>query len=517
MNEVLPYLVTIPTEDSSKRPLGSRIVRGAASAFMFNILGSGFLYIGLLLIVRLLTVSEYAQFTVSISFVAIIALVADLGMNPLFTRLFAAAEEEVNANGEDRRGILIGNALTLRIALSFIVAGLVLLIAPTLYPVSWVHGMTILLFALLLSSRIAIVRYVGDAVLRSRGKYYLSALFGFFDAVAFTILMVFGTYRQFNLDQVIWVYVLCNVPGFVMLVRSVARWVRSERIAMKVDFHTMLGMLKSSIPLALGTAFLTIHAQIDNILLYKLSTPMEVSSFGATMRLSAAMAPFSLVLAAVTAPELTRLLRREDHSRARQLTGISLRLLLVVGTAIALTVTGLSGMIVPLMLGAKYISASPLLIWTGWMLIPIFIGTLLMDVSIAAGFAWFMTTNTAICMVAVIVGDLLLIPSYGAVGAMASKLIAVTLGAGTMIWLSRNTGHLDSRRFASSSLRTAFAVCMALGVFWILRALSLGETLAALIMLAIYFIVIHFTRVLPLREVVALLKRIRSPAGNTSV
>jgi len=97
--------------------LGSRIARGAAGGFVLNILGSGFLFLGQLLIARLLSREDYAQFTVSISFVGIMALIADLGMNPLFIRLFAEAEEEVNAGGEDRRGTLLGTALSIRVAI----------------------------------------------------------------------------------------------------------------------------------------------------------------------------------------------------------------------------------------------------------------------------------------------------------------------------------------------------------------------------------------------------------------
>ena len=495
---------------------GTRIVRGTISAFLPNVFALGCIYVGQLLIARLLSRTEYAEFTVSISFVAILSLVADLGMNPLFTRLFAEAEEDVSAQRDDRRGTLLGSALALRILLSILTAALLFVIAPLLYSTSMVNTIAILLISLVISSRMLIVRSVGEAVLRGRGKYYLVAWFALFDAIAFALLMLLATYRQVHVDEVMWIYTLSNIPGFIMLAWSIWKWVHRERITVRVEFSSMMDMVKTSLPLALGTAFLTIHTQIDNLLLDKLSTPLEVSNYGATIRLSAAMAPFSLVLAAVTAPELTKLLLRKDHSRAKQMTSISLRLLLVVGAAIALVVTALSDLIVPLMLGTKYASASSLLIWTGWMLIPIFIGTLLMDVSIAAGYTWFMTANAGICMVAVIIGDLILIPIDGAAGAMTSKLIAVTLGAGSIIWLSRNSGHLDSRRFVSAFVCTGFAVGAAIGVFWALRSWSIGEILSTLIMLTVYYLVIHFTRVLPIKEITSLVKRIRLPSANTS-
>src|ERR1700679_3722947 len=82
---------------------GTRIVRGTISAFLPNVFALCCIYIGQLLIARLLSRSEYAEYTVSISFVAVLSLVADMGMNPLFTRLFAEAEEDVRDHKEDRR------------------------------------------------------------------------------------------------------------------------------------------------------------------------------------------------------------------------------------------------------------------------------------------------------------------------------------------------------------------------------------------------------------------------------
>ena len=505
----------LPPERSLHSTLGTRLVRGASAAFGVNVLAYGFLFAGQIIIARLLTQADYAIFSVAVSFTAIMSLIADLGMNPLFTRLFAEAEEEVLAGQVDRRGLLLGSGLTLRVGLSLIVALLVLPLAPALYPAAISHVIFIMLPLLLISSRLLIIRSVGDSVLRALGKYYLFALFTLLDAVAFAILMLAADVWKFKLDQVIWIYVLCNLPGFLLLVYTMTKWIRSERITLKVTMPSLRSMLRLSIPLALGTAFLTIHTQIDNLLLYNLSTPVEVSNYSATIRLSAAMSPFSLVMAAVAAPELTRLLQRNDFSRARQLTGVALRLLLVAGVAIAIVFTFMAHALVPLILGAKYSSASALLIWTGWMLAPIFIGTLLMDLSIASGDSWFMTANTAVGMIVVIIGDLLLIPEYGAMGAMASKLTAVTLGAITILWLSRRLQHIDVRRFGWTVIGTAAASLTAIVIARSLPDPIAGGVLQAIVALALYATVIHFARVLPMKEVGELLKRIRLKASTT--
>ncbi|HEY3875076.1 MAG TPA: oligosaccharide flippase family protein, partial [Candidatus Kapabacteria bacterium] len=367
----------------------------------------------------------------------------------------------------------------------------------------------ILLLTLLISSRMLIVRSVGESVLRALGKYYMVAAFALFDAIAFAALMILATYRKLGLSDVIWIYTLSNVPGFLFLIASIIQWTRREKIRLRIARKTLGTLLRSSVPLAVGTACLTIHTQIDNLLLDKLSNATEVSNYGATMRLSAAMAPFSLVMAAVASPELTRLLRRKDDVRSRQLTSIALRMLLVAGVAIALTVTALSTRIVPIFIGIQYLSASSLLVWTAWMLTPIFIGTLLMDVSVAAGHSWLMTANAAVCMVAVIIGDVLLIPGAGARGAMTSKMIAVIGGAGTVLWLSRKKNYIDLRQFLSALWKTFAAAGVATGAFLLLRTISLSDFFIAFVMLLIFGLGIHFGKVLPLSEARALMKRIR--------
>ncbi len=497
------------TISRSQPSLGSRIVRGTVSAFILNVLSYGSLFVGQILIARLLSHLEYAEFTVSISFVGLMALIADLGMNPLFTRLFAQSEEQVLSGGIDRRGTLLGSALTLRVSLSVVVALLVTIVSPMLYPARVCHTMSILLISLLISSRLVIVRSVGDSVLRGRGKYYLTALFGLFDALAFALLMILATYRHFVLDEVIWIYVLCNVPGFVLLVRSIAVWLQREHISLRVDWSTMQELLRFSVPLVLGTALFTVYTQIDNILLYHLSTPFEVSNYGVSIRLSTALSAFAFVLAAVTAPEITRLLHRGDETRAKQLLDVSLRLLLVSGAAIAIIVTATAYRLIPSLLGSKYAAAAPLFIWTGWMLLPVFISTLMMEISVAANEAWFMTANAGIAMCFVIVGDLLLIPSHGATGAMFGRLLASALGAIAIVWLSRRSDYFDARKFNLATAKTGLASGAALLGFWFIQSNTNSTALSLLIGLGIFYTSIHFSNVLPLKEVRALSRRIR--------
>jgi len=500
-------VVAVSVEEKS---LGTRLMRGTAGGFFFTILSNGFLFVGHLLIPRILTRVEYAQFAVSISFVAMTALIADLGINALITRLLAEAEEAARSGEHDRRGSILGSALALRGIMSLVVVAIVLTIAPFLYTAKMVATMTILLLTLLISSRIIAIRAIADCALRSRSKYYLAALFALIDAITFSIVLFYGQYRSLELTTIVWIYTLCNVPGFCISVIAMARWIRKEEIKLHVNLNSVKGMLRLSLPFSLCTAFVTIHTQIDSILLDKLSTPMEVSSYGATIRLFSAVIPVATVLGSITAPEITKLLHRQDDQRSRLLVDLSLRFLLVAGAGVALILAVASNSLMLILLGPKYASSATLFAWSGWLLVPIFITTFLIESSAAAGKFWFPTIFAVIAMVSVVIGDVLLIPSLGARGAMLSKFVAVSLGGVVLVWLSRNSSYFDVRQFINSIARLMVVSSAGLLLAWALKVGNSNTALSGFLIVTIFLASVHFTRLLSVQEAFSLVKKFRN-------
>jgi O-antigen/teichoic acid export membrane protein len=276
-----------------------------------------------------------------------------------------------------------------------------------------------------------------------------------------------------------------------------------------VDARLVRGLFVTALPLSLGTAFLTIHTEADKLLLDKLSTPLEVSSFGATMRLSAAFAPIAVVLGAVTAPELARLLMRGDLKRSRQLIDLSLRLLLVLAGAVALFLTIASNDVILLLLGGKYASSGPLLAYIGWMLLPIFFATFMLEVSVAAGDFWFSTVYAGTIMFVVIVADVFLAHPYGAYGAMMAKMGALVIGCITLFVLQRKRPYIDARMLERSILK--LGVCLGLGLVAYAAAHHWlqSDWLTAIIVFLTYLGMLHLFGVLHWSEVRSLIARVR--------
>ncbi len=488
---------------------GSRLVRGAASGLFLNILSNAFLFVGQLIIPRMLSRTEYAQFTVSISFVVMMSLVADLGMNSLFTRVFSEAEEDASVGHPDRRGKLIGSALALRVGLALIVAALVLLIAPQLYSSGMVVNMQIVLITIFISSRLLIVRAVGESILKSRGKFYLAAAFALADAVAFAIALLICSGDHLSVSQVLFIYSFSNLPGFALLCVSTARWCRTERILLRVDWHTILEFIRGALPLSVAIGFLTIHTEIDKLLLDRLSSPYEVSSYGAMVRLISAVIPIPLVIAYVAAPELTRLMRRGDHVKSKRLTGLVLRFLMVSAGIIIVTLLPSSTMAATLFLGAKYSASGYLLQYMGWMLLPIFISTFLTEMSIAAGKSWPFTVYATILMAAVILGDFILIPSYGAAGAMISKLIAVSLGCVGLLGLLWKSEFLTMNLLTKLVLKVIVAMSMAFIINIAIPVGFISPWIESALLLVVFLCLVHLLKILSISDVHSLFSRIK--------
>jgi O-antigen/teichoic acid export membrane protein len=489
---------------------GVQVARTAAAGFVFTIVTNVFLFLGQIIIPRVLTREDYAEFTVSISFVALLAVLADLGLNPFFTRILAQADEERLRTSQDARGVILGSALVLRLVLSVCVAILVTTLASVFYGEPRVSYIAVLLITLLVSSRMLIVRSVGESVLRSIGKYSFVVFFGLIDAIAFFLLLFYGEHHSLTLNGVVWIYTLCNVPGFLLLLVMIARWLKQNDIALTVDIAEMRKMLITALPLSLGTIFFTIHYQADSLLLDKLSTAYEVSGYGATIRFLSAVAPLPLVLAAVVAPEITRLMTRGDHERSRRLTELSLRLLLTAAGAIAIVMTAASSDISTLLYGQKYLSATPLFMITGWMVAPIFLAWFTVEMCIAAGDynAW--TKYNGILMIGTIALDLTLIPSFGAIGAMSSKLLAIIIGSSWLLYSRRSSPYLNVAGTLKSLLRIGVSVAIAVALLFALSSVQLSHWFIAAGMMVVYAVLLHFTHAVRLSEILEMRRMFQS-------
>ena len=450
--------------------------RSLANGLMLNLLGNLLLYLGHLIIARRLPREDYATFTVVVSFVSLMALFADLGLTLLFVRKFAAAEALAEAGNKDTRGELLGSMLALRFGMAIFISIVVLVLTPILgYSLETRQLIMIMLVTLFISSRLMVVRSVGEAFLRGHNKYHLVALFAVVDALVFAGALYFYSDKILDLEGAVWIYSFCHIPGFLLLCGIIYRFGKSIDFKLKLDFQIIKGMLIEGFPLILSTAFLTIHSQADALLIDKLSSAKEVSAYGAGMRVLTAIIFLPAVFSAVIGPSVTQATVTQDFEKMRPMIERSFRILLLIALFIAVSFSISSHFIVNILLGTnKYLDAAPLVMIFAWTFIPICFGTFITDIAIAEGRFWIPALYTAILMVVSILSDIILIPQYGALGAVIAKCIAVTIGSLTLLFISEKLHVLRRNSLLLIFLKLGMIAACSLGIIYVLSLFQLN-------------------------------------------
>jgi O-antigen/teichoic acid export membrane protein len=431
---------------SNRKKSSLSLKKSLTSGILLNLLVNLLLYFGHLIIARRLPRTEYATFTIIVSFVSLSALFADLGLTFLFVRKFAEAEASFAMGKKDERGELLGSMLALRFGMAIIVSIAVLIITPLIgYSGEIRHLVMIMLATLFISSRLLVVRSVGEAFLRGHNKYHYVVLFTAVDALVFAGVLYFYN-NSIGLEEAVWIYSLCHLPGFILLSLLIYRNALSIGFRLHFRLKIIGSLLREGMPLILSTAFLTIHSQIDPLLIEKLNSLREVSAFGASLRVFSAIIYLPGIFAAVIGPLVSNATLRGEYKAMHTVIDKSLRTLLVCALFIAIVLSVSSGEIVNILFGSnKYYDAVLLVKILGWSLIPIWFGGFITEIAIAEGKMWLLSWYTLILMLVSISGDFLLIPSFGAKGAVISKLVAVSCGS-IMLFIKSDNLHVFDRK-----------------------------------------------------------------------
>ncbi len=472
-------------------------------ALALNVFSNLLLYAGHLIIARRLLAEDFATFTVVVSFVSLFSLFADLGATSLFIRKFAEAGARAEAGGEDTRGELLGSLLGFRIILALIVSAAVLVIAPLLgYSSEMRHLMMIMLVILFISSRIPIVRTVGESFLRGSNKYPLVALFAGVDALVFAGVLFFYSGTVLDLEDAVWIYAFCNVPGFILLCGVIYRLAKLSGFHLRFRFSAIKGILREGIPLIFNTIFLAVHNYADPLLLDKLSTPLQVSAYAAGMRVMSALIFLPIVFSAVISPIVTRAVVKKEMDHIRQLLDRSFRLLIILAIFIALVISSAPDSIIQILFGMnKYQEAAPIITLFGWSFIPIFFGNFMMEIAIAEGKLWLSTLYMGVLMAAAVLFDLLLIPHYGAFGSAIAKTIAVTSGAIVLFAFSKKMNVIDRKIFLGFIIKIIMILGGLIAFRYFLVSLGINEILIAGIVCAIFSLLALLSKAVQLSEI----------------
>jgi O-antigen/teichoic acid export membrane protein len=386
------------------------ILKNSGALGLSTVVGKLFYFLLFVLIGRFLGPSDLGKFTFAISFVAMFAVINDMGLNILAVR-------EV-AKQNDLASKYLSNIAALKVVLSLFALAFVVLFV-NLMGYSQDNKRIVLLIGLaaLFTAVSNGMRWIFQAYQRLEYESIVSVLqnlmYFLFGLLAISLgLGVYGV----GFSQIA-VGILIVLFSWILIKK------RFLEIRLEIDWEFWRKTLRRSVPFALMLVFTSLYLNADTVLLSKLRGDQAVGLYNAANRLVLAgkMIPGVTIAALFPAmAEISRSTRTEFNSFLEKSSALMFSLALPVAVATTL----LADRVIPLLYGGQFagsILCLQILVW----------GMFFMYLSIVAGYGLIargkQKTNTAITGIGLgisLVLNLSLIPRFGNIG--TSVAIVVT-------------------------------------------------------------------------------------------
>lgn len=315
----------------------------------------------------------------------------------------------------------LNNGYGLRITLAIVG----FLIAISVGPLMGWEGMNIGLFALaavslFTSLAMPSVRTAYDVPLQLDYRMDSAAAINF----AGRTLLLFAFLASFsfsaNLTGIVTAQVIGETLAFALLLVMLARAKYSIKPAF--DFGSLKTIALLAAPLVLAETFTVIYTRLDVLLLNQFIGAREAGIFAGPLRIIDGLQIIPTVILGSLIPLLNRL-KQENNASFLRAIKLSARAFWICGIICAICLSPFSDDITRLFLGNEFSDSSPILKIGVFCAPLIFVGTLLPAILIINGEPKLIATIYFLLAIISVGINLILIPKYGATGAIYSKLI----------------------------------------------------------------------------------------------
>jgi len=398
------------------RPLRMRIARNAGWLLTDRVsrVGVG-LFTGLL-VARYLGPQQFGVFSYVTAFAALFAVFATLGLTDLVVRVLVQEPED--------RDETLGTVFTLR----FLAASLALSIATVsvflLRPHdATAHYLVPVAAAGMLFQSADTIDFWFQSKLQSKFTVY-AKLVPFFVASAAKIGLVVV---HAPLPAFVWASLaeqsMAAVGMFVVYKSrrlSIRNWSFSLQRAQR--------LLAQSWPLILTGVAITVYMRIDIIMIGQFSGARSTGLYSAATRISEVWYFLPTVIVTSAFPVIVEVKRRSEAEYYEKLESM-FHFLMALGLAIAVPMTVLSGPLVALLYGGRYVQAGTILAIHIWTSLFVFLGVGQGPWTITEGLTRLILFRTSAGALVNVGLNVFLIPLYGGIGAATATVIAQSFAA----------------------------------------------------------------------------------------
>jgi len=452
--------LALKEQEKGKDEGRARVILKNSGALGISAVIGKLLYFALFVLIgRYLGPSDFGKFTFALSFIALFAVINDLGINLLTVR-------EVSADKNLTRKYL-NNLAVLKTLLALLSFVLVMLLVVLLgYPEKTIKIVFLLGLATFFANISSGIRWIFQAYLKLEYDSALGILQNLLSFVlGYLVLRLnWGIYGVGYSQILVWVLILLS--SWVLISR------KFTTIGFEFDFEFWKRLLKSTIPFALMMVFAGLYLNLDTVLLSYFKGDKAVGLYNAANRLVLAGKMIPGILIPTLFPIMSEI-SKKSKGEFDLFLGKSLTLMFCLALPIVAGTTILSDKIINLLYGAEFPGsdhALKILIW----------GMFCMYISIVVGYGLiakgYQKTNTLITGIGLAISLLInfsLIRNFSYVGTsiaiLATELFVMVSG----LYFARKLFNFDLKQLLIPFLKIALATLIMCMVLYLTRSSNL--------------------------------------------
>lgn len=363
----------------------------------------------MILVARKLGVEDFGKFSFVLSFIMIFSIFIDFGFNELTIR--EVAKEKLLAPK------YLGNGLSFRIILSVLVFILICVLINLMnYPIDTIRS-TYIAAAYLIFFSLCGFLY---SIFRAFEKIKYESLLTIIEKTLIVFLGSLVLILCSGLEELWFVFFFSNVIVFAISIIILSK--KIVKFSLEFDPNFIKKFVKKAFPFALMNIFIIIYFRIDMVMISMMRSDLEVGWYSAAYRLMEALFLIPNMIMVPIYPVFSRLYISSIDS----LTAIyksALKIMIIISLPITIVVMFISDRIITMLYGASFINSNSALVILIWAIPFIFLTFVLGALLPAINKQGISTFSTGACAILNILLNLILIPSYGYIGASVATVI----------------------------------------------------------------------------------------------
>jgi PST family polysaccharide transporter len=377
-------------------------------------------------VARYLGPEQFGLYSYALAFVALFSTLATLGLDSIVVR-------EIVRRPADRDEIL-GTAFVLKfagaaIALLAVVAG-----AFALRPHdSLTHWLVAVIAAGMVFQAFDVVDFWFQSQLQSRLSVYAKTV----AFLAISIVKVLLILNAAPLIAFAWAglsEIAIGAAGLAIVYRANGQDFRAWR----ANLYRGKLLLRDSWPLIVSGLAIAVYMKIDQIMLGEMIGDQAVGVFSAAARISEAVYFVPMIIASSALPAIIEAKRTSEESYYQRVEKL-VRVMAGMALAIVIPIAFLADHVVRVLYGSAYVQAGPVLAIHIWAAVFVFLGVAQSPWTVGENLTRLLMLRTLVGAVANVALNILLIPSYGALGAAIATIVSYSLSAFLLNAIDRRT------------------------------------------------------------------------------